>query len=198
MAESFLHPLPPCLVAIGGLSGSGKSTLAFGLAPSIGAVPGAVVIRSDEIRKQLCGVSALDRLGPEGYSLETSERVYATVAERAGVTIREGHSVIVDAVHARPADRRAIEGVAAHLPVPFIGIWLDAQESTLIARVEQRRQDVSDADADVIRMQHTQGTGAMTWYRVEASMSSEAVLERAARYVQERTPSALNTAGWTM
>jgi aminoglycoside phosphotransferase family enzyme/predicted kinase len=198
MAESFLHPLPPCLVAIGGLSGSGKSTLAFRLAPSIGAVPGAVVIRSDEIRKQLCGVSALDRLGPEGYSLETSERVYATVAERAGVTIREGHSVIVDAVHARPADRRAIEGVAADLSVPFIGIWLDAQESTLIARVEQRRQDVSDADADVIRMQHTQGTGAMTWYRVEASMSSEAVLERAARYVQERTPSALNTAGWTM
>ena len=77
------HPPRPCLIAIGGFSGTGKSTLALGLAPSVGAVPGAVVIRSDEIRKRLCGVSPLDRLGPEGYSSEMSERVYATVAERA-------------------------------------------------------------------------------------------------------------------
>ena len=50
-----LHPPGPCLV-VGGFSGTGKSTLALGLAPSVGAVPGAVVIRSDEIRKRLSGV----------------------------------------------------------------------------------------------------------------------------------------------
>ena len=83
MAERLLNPPRPCLIAIGGFSGTGKSTLALGLAPSVGAVPGAVVIRSDEIRKRLSGVSPLDRLGPEGYSSEMSERVYATVAERA-------------------------------------------------------------------------------------------------------------------
>jgi aminoglycoside phosphotransferase family enzyme/predicted kinase len=195
MAESFLHPLPPCVIAVGGLSGSGKSTLALGLAPSMGAAPGAVVIRSDEIRKQLCGVAALDRLGPEGYSLETSERVYAAVAGRATLIVRAGHSAIVDAVHARPADRQAIERVAADLSVPFVGIWLDAPESTLIARVEERRHDVSDADADVIRMQRSQGTGPMSWRRVEASLSSEAVLEHAARHVQERMPGAINAVG---
>jgi predicted kinase len=91
-------------------------------------------------------------------------------------------------------DRHAIERVAADVSVPFVGIWLDAPESTLIARVEQRREDVSDADADVIRMQHAQQPGAMTWNCVEASMSSEAVLERAARYVQERVRGGLNTA----
>ena len=112
-----------------------------------GAVPGAVVIRSDEIRKRLSGVSPLDRLGPEGYSSEMSERVYATVAERAKLTIREGHSAIVDAVYARPGDRQAIEHVAADVAVPFVGIWLEAPEATLIARVEQRRNDPSDADA---------------------------------------------------
>jgi uncharacterized protein len=138
-------------------------------------------------------VSPLDRLGPEGYSSEVSERVYATVAERAKVTVREGHTAIVDAVYARPPDRHAIERVAADLSVPFVGIWLDAPESTLIARVEQRREDVSDADADVIRLQHAQQPGAMTWHSVEASMSSEAVLERAARHVHERVPGALNT-----
>jgi predicted kinase len=56
MAERLLHPPDPCLVAIGGFSESGKSTLAQALAPSIGAVPGAVVLRSDQVRKRLCGV----------------------------------------------------------------------------------------------------------------------------------------------
>ena len=170
MAEGLLNPPRPCLIAIGGFSGTGKSTLALGLAPSVGAVPGAVVIRSDEIRKRLSGVSPLDRLGPEGYSSEMSERVYATVAERARLTIREGHSAIVDAVYARPADRQAIEHVAAEMAVPFVGIWLEAPEATLIARAEQRRNDASDADADVIRLQHAQQTGTMSWRRIEAWM----------------------------
>ena len=56
MAGELLHPPRPSLIAIGGFSGSGKSTLALSLAPRIGAVPGAVVLRSDEIRKRLSGV----------------------------------------------------------------------------------------------------------------------------------------------
>ena len=63
------------LIAVGGLSGSGKSTLARALAPSVGAVPGAVVLRSDEIRKQLCGVDLRSRLGSSGYSAEVTRRV---------------------------------------------------------------------------------------------------------------------------
>jgi predicted kinase len=195
MAEGLLIPQVPCLIAIGGFSGTGKSTLAFGLAPSVGAVPGAVVIRSDEIRKRLCGVSPLDRLGPEGYSSEMSERVYATVRERARATIRQGHSAIADAVYARPADRLAIENVAADMSVPFVGIWLEMPVATLVTRAEQRQHDPSDANADVIRLQHQQGTGAMTWHRVEAARSPETVLEFAAEYVQEQVHQASNTAG---
>jgi aminoglycoside phosphotransferase family enzyme/predicted kinase len=195
MAEGLLNSRSPCLIAIGGFSGTGKSTLALGLAPSVGAVPGAVVIRSDEIRKRLCGVSPLDRLGLAGYSSEISERVYATVAERAKMTVREGHSAIVDAVYARPGDRRAIEHVAADMSVPFIGIWLEAPVGTLVTRTEQRHNDPSDANAEVIRMQHQQGTGAMTWHRVEASRSPELVLEYATKYVQEQVHYAPNIAG---
>ena len=194
MAERLLQPLRPCLIAIGGFSGTGKSTLALGLAPSVGAVPGGVVIRSDEIRKRLSGMSPLQRLGPQGYSSEMSERVYATVAERARLTIRKGHSAIVDAVYARPSDRRAIERVAAETAVPFVGMWLEAPEAMLIARVEQRRNDASDADAEVIRLQHGQPTGAMSWHRLEASRSSEEVLEHAAKYLQAHIGAAINTA----
>jgi predicted kinase len=185
MAEDLLHPPGPCLVAIGGFSGTGKSTVARGLAPSVGGVPGALVIRSDLIRKRLSGVSPLDRLGPEGYSAEMSERVYATLAERARMTIREGHSAIVDAVYARPGDRQAIERVAADVEVPFVGIWLEAPETTLITRVEQRRNDASDADAAVIRLQHREGTGPIGWHRVEASRSPGVVLDEVSKYVHE-------------
>lgn len=185
MAQALLSPARPCLIAIGGFSGTGKSTLALALAPSVGAVPGAVVIRSDEIRKRLSGVSPLQRLGPEGYSSEVSDRVYATVAQRAKLMIREGHSAIVDAVYARPGDRQAIEHVATDMAVPFAGIWLEAPEATLVARAEQRRDDPSDANADVIRLQQQQGTGVLTWHRLAASLPAETVLQDAATYVRD-------------
>ena len=51
-----LSPPPPRLVAVGGLSGSGKSTFARLIAPGLGASPGAVVLRTDEVRKRLLGV----------------------------------------------------------------------------------------------------------------------------------------------
>ena len=195
MAEDFLHSHRPCLVAIGGFSGTGKSTLALGLAPSVGAAPGAVVIRSDEIRKQLYGVPPLHRLGPEGYSSEMSERVYATVAERASTAVRAGHSAIVDAVYARPDDRQTIERVAANVGVSFVGIWLEAPDSTLVARVEQRNNDASDANAAVIRVQLQQGTGVLTWHRVEAAPLSDIVLESTVKYIQAQLPGVLNSAG---
>jgi aminoglycoside phosphotransferase family enzyme/predicted kinase len=179
MADRLLHPPPASLVAVGGFSGAGKSTLALALAPQIGAVPGSVVIRSDETRKRLCGVPLLERLGPDGYSPQISQRVYATLAERAALAIGGGHSAIVDAVYARPADREAIEKVAAAAGVPFIGLWLEAPEPVLIARTERRRNDPSDADADVIRLQQASGVGDLTWQRLDASVSEAALLSSA-------------------
>lgn len=183
-ALALLSPGRPCLVAIGGFSGTGKSTLALGLAPIVGAVPGAVVVRSDEIRKRLAGVPPLERLGPHGYTPEMSERVYAAAGERAEQILRQGHSAIVDAVYARPADREAIERVAATLEVPFVAIWLEAPEATLVARVDRRRGDVSDADADVIRAQLAQEAGAPGWERIDAALSAPDVLEHAASHVR--------------
>jgi aminoglycoside phosphotransferase family enzyme/predicted kinase len=195
MAERLLHPPAPSLIAVGGLSGSGKSTLALRLAASVGAVPGAIVLRSDEIRKRLCGVPLLERLGPEGYSPQMSERVYASLAEHAGLIIREGHSVVVDAVYARPADRHVIEAVAAAASVPFVGLWLDAPETVLIDRTTQRRSDPSDADAAVVRMQIAQDTGEISWYRFDASGPAASVLSRATERMQKERPGILRVGG---
>jgi predicted kinase len=192
MAHELLHPPAPLLLAIGGLSGSGKSTLAMALAPSIGAVPGALVLRSDEVRKQLCGVSPLQPLGREGYTPEVSARVYDTLVDRATLAVRSGHSVIVDAVHARQADRAAIERAAATMSVRFCGLWLDAAESTLVDRISQRRLDPSDADEAVVRTQYAEDTGPIEWHRLDASRPVDSVLQEALRRAQAPRHSSLD------
>ena len=143
------------------------------------------MLRSDETRKRLCGVPLLERLGPEAYSPQMSERVYSTVAEQAALVLRAGHSVVVDAVYARAADRRAIEQVAGAASVPFIGLWLDAPESLLIDRTARRRNDASDADANVVRMQRAQDIGDIRWSRLDASGPAASVLSAATDRVRE-------------
>jgi predicted kinase len=119
------------------------------------------VIRGDEIRKRLSGISSLDRLGPEGHSSEMSERVYTTVAERARLTIRSGHGAIVDSVHARLGERQAIEQVAADVAVPFVCLWLEAPEDTLITRAERRARCRRDCEPPTLTGWHrTPTTGS--------------------------------------
>jgi hypothetical protein len=177
LAGRLLKPPPARLIAIGGFSGSGKSTLALSIAPSIGAVPGAVVLRSDEIRKELYGIPLTERLGSDGYAPDISEKVYATMAARANVIVRGGHSVIVDAVYGCQRHRDAIERVATDAGVMFAGFWLDAPETTLIDRVQSRRADVSDADARVISLQRAQDAGVIRWARVDASPGPDVVCQ---------------------
>jgi aminoglycoside phosphotransferase family enzyme/predicted kinase len=183
MALALLEPPPPRLVAVGGRSGTGKSTLAMDLAPSVGPAPGAVVIRSDAIRKQLCGARPLDRLRPEGYTDDVSRRVYATLMEHAGTVVRAGHAAIADAVFANASDRDAIQHVASAAGVPFTGLWLEAPEPILISRVDKRGPDVSDADADVIRRQPAQPEESLRWQRLDASRSRAQVRDAAAGIV---------------
>jgi aminoglycoside phosphotransferase family enzyme/predicted kinase len=179
MAERLLSPPPPCCVAIGGLSGSGKSTLARALAPHLGAVPGAIVLRSDELRKQICRVPRLTRLGPEGYAPEVTARVYAALKERAGLALRAGYSAIVDAVFLRAGDRQAIEDLARVAGVPFAGVWLHAPVPTLLERLQQRTSDASDADAAVLEGQRRQDAGAIAWRAIDASSSLHEMLHEA-------------------
>ena len=174
------------MIAIGGFSGSGKSTLARALAPSIGAVPGAVVVRSDEIRKRLCGVNLLTRLGAAGYTADVTQHVYETIRQRADMVVRDGHSVIVDAVFARPADRDAIQRDAAAAGVPFIGLWLEGPEQMLVERLRRRPADASDADAAVLRAQLTQGAGSITWDRIQASADADEVVQHVTAVIEER------------
>jgi uncharacterized protein len=189
LADRLLQRQPPALVAIGGLSGSGKSTLARALAPAIGAVPGAIVLRSDEIRKRLWGISPLTRLDAAAYTPEMSARVYETLAVDVAAVLAGGHAAIVDAVFARADDRFAIERVARIAGVPFAALWLEAPEQVLIERVTRRGADVSDADAGVVRMQYAQSAGDVRWPHVDAATDGDHVLAHARAALKAQTDS---------
>lgn len=174
----LLRPAAASLVAVGGLSGTGKSTQALGLAPQVGPVPGAVVLRSDQVRKQMFGVPASARLGAEHYTAEASARVYARLLELAGRILGAGHGVVVDAVFAKPHERDAIEAVAAAAGVMFSGVWLETSDDVRVERVGARLADVSDADAAVARRQAAVETGQIGWTPVDATPSPDRVLAR--------------------
>ncbi len=109
LGQSFLASSLPRLIAVGGMSGTGKSVLARGLAPTIGAPPGAIMLRSDGIRKRLFGKRQEERLPPEAYTSEVSARVYGMLHDQARTCLAEGLSVIADATFLREADRQEIE-----------------------------------------------------------------------------------------
>jgi uncharacterized protein len=179
LALGFLAPERPRLIAIGGLSGSGKSKLARELAPLLGPAPGARVTRTDSTRKRLAGVALGTRLGPRDYSSEMSRRTYQAVYDEAPLALAAGRSVIADAVFARPEEREAIARVAADAGVPFQGIWLDAAPRVLERRVTGRRNNVSDATAEVVRLQLEYDLGAIDWPRLDASGEGDETLQAA-------------------
>jgi uncharacterized protein len=171
-ALRHIRPPPGCVVAIGGLPGAGKSTLARSLAPGLGPAPGALIVRSDEVRKRLYGVAPEQRLPPHAYSAEANGRVEAALLD--AVRQAEGHAVIADATFLDVGLRRAV----AEIGRPFVGIWLEAPLDELARRVASRTGDASDATSDVLRRLANRNPGAGDWHRVEAD--SEALAKSSA------------------
>ncbi len=175
LARNCLAPEPPRLVAVGGVSGTGKSTLARALAPALGRAPGAVLLRTDVIRKKLAGVAPTERLGPEAYDERVSRRVYETLMARAATLLAAGQAVIADAVFLDPDDRARVEQVARDHDVPFAGLWLTAPAAVLAERVEARRADASDATAAVVSRQLEVDPGAVGWRPLDSSDQADKV-----------------------
>ncbi|WP_419799899.1 AAA family ATPase [Terasakiella sp.] len=177
-AQHYLKTQSPTLIAIGGLSGCGKSVLAKGLAPHIGHAPGAFVARTDMIRKRVLGVKPWEKLSQDGYSRAATQRTYKQLYQEIEDALTFGYSVIVDGVFAKPGERHKLENLAVKMDVSFLGFWLSAPLDVLEQRVTNRRNDVSDADATVVRMQAVYDIGEVKWAKLDASQGIESILEK--------------------
>ncbi|MBS0408869.1 MAG: AAA family ATPase [Proteobacteria bacterium] len=180
-AEAHLKPAPARLIALGGVSGTGKTTLARLVAPGVGAAPGAVILRSDEVRKRLKGLGPTEAAPASAYSREEMQAAYAAMLAEAQTALKAGRSVILDATYMDGANRDAVGAMAARLGVPFDGVWLTAPAAVLEARVAARRGDASDATVAVLRQQLARDPGPMTWRAVDASETDAAAAAIAAK-----------------
>lgn len=180
-AIAHLSPDPPVLAAVGGLSGAGKSRFARQVAPALGAAPGAVILRTDEVRKRLLGIAPTAQPPAGSYTPEAQARAYDVMFDNAQATLKAGCAVVLDATFLDPALRARAEALARACGVPFRPAWLDAPIDVLEARVAARQDDASDVTTAVLREQVGRLQGQeIGWPRVstEAPDAAQAWLDR--------------------
>ncbi len=182
-AIAHLSPPPPVLAAVGGLSGSGKSHFSRAVAPSLGASPGAVILRTDEIRKRLMNIPPTTTMDPATYTAEFYVRTYDTMIDNARTLLKAGRAVVLDATFIDAGLRARVEALAAECGVPFRGAWMDAPVEVLEARVANRTGDASDATVAVLHDQVGRLLEPPGWPTVDA----QAPTAQAARTWIDRT-----------
>ena len=152
-ALRHLQPHRPRLLAIGGPSGSGKTTLARLVAPAMGGAPGAVILRTDEVRKRLWGSAADEPLPSPAYERVMTERTYDTVLAEARAVLAAGCSVILDATFQDAGFRLRAEALGEVAGVTLEGVWLTGDPALFEQRLRARTHDASDADLATLREQ---------------------------------------------
>jgi len=140
------------LVVVGGAPGVGKSTVAEGIASELGYI----WLRSDEIRKNLAGLSGTEHAFSEPdtgiYTPEFTRTVYAEMLREATMLLEMGESVVLDASWASADDRDNARQVAATTSSELVEIEcvLDAAiAKERIARRLSSLQNPSDATPQI-------------------------------------------------
>ena len=138
----------PRLLITSGVIGSGKSTLARHVAASLGAI----VVRTDAVRKRLAGLALSERrqagFGEGFYRPEMTERTYAEAMSLAARILQSGWPVVVDGAFSSSAQRHLARQAALEAGVAFVVLWCDAPDPVLAERLRRRAHDpdeVSDA-----------------------------------------------------
>jgi predicted kinase len=153
LADQWANRHRAGLIVMHGLSGSGKSTVATQLVEALGAIH----IRSDVVRKQLfdiaIGASSGSDLDAGIYRSDATALTYRKLAKIATTIIAADYYVIVDATFLTQAQRRQILEVEAAAPYARIIVVCDAPEAVLRKRIEERENDPSEANLQVLEQQ---------------------------------------------
>ncbi|OBF93829.1 hypothetical protein A5791_12460 [Mycobacterium sp. 852002-51163_SCH5372311] len=137
------------LALIGGGPGTGKSTLAHALAKTTGAL----IISTDNVRRELRDSGAIS--GDPGilhsglYSLDNVATVYEVVLRRAHRFLGSGQSVILDGTWRDPGMRAAARNVAAQTHSALVELRCSAATAATAERITARQPGNSDATPEI-------------------------------------------------
>ncbi len=153
VAKDWVSRPSPFVIAMHGFSGSGKTWISDQL---MRALP-AVRVRSDVERKRLHGYgdseSSGSAIGQGIYTDTASNAVYERLAKITSTLTESGHNTIIDASFLKLAERNRIRDLATRLGAIFFMIDTKASRSELVARLQSRKTDASEADVDVLEHQ---------------------------------------------
>lgn len=118
-----------------GLQGSGKSTISARIAEKIGAV----ILRSDTIRKQL--------FNPQTYSMQENETVYEELLKRAQENLVQGENVVLDATFSLHEGRKRAFEIAQKTNAKHYLIYCACEDEAVVKQRLDARGKESESDA---------------------------------------------------
>jgi aminoglycoside phosphotransferase family enzyme/predicted kinase len=134
----------PRLAVTTGVMASGKSAVARVAASRLGAV----VVRTDAVRKRLAGRPLYERkpeaFGEGMYAPDMSRRTYAEALRLADRLLCARWPVIVDGAFSHAEERAMARALAARHDVPFAVLWCDAPDALLVTRLRARAAEGSE------------------------------------------------------
>lgn len=145
LALSYLVKKKAKAYCTAGISGSGKSYLA----KELGKINNAIIIRSDAVRKHICNVP-LNEKSTSIYTDEISNQTYSTIAALGNLGLVNGFNIILDATFSNPKYRELVD---ATLSQKAQYISCAAPKTVLIERLNNRTNDVADADVKIMEQQ---------------------------------------------
>lgn len=185
-------PRPPMVVTMG-LPASGKTTLARALAGRLGLVH----LSSDMARKTMAGIEPTQRggdaFGSGLYEPAMTRRTYAALRRDAARWLRRGRGVVVDATFGNPGERTQMQQLAHRLGTDLYVVLCNADDATLIARLERRATEqgvVSDARIELwpeLRAAFTPPDEQPSVLRVDATRNIEETTEQALSLLRAAT-----------
>ncbi|NMB63524.1 MAG: AAA family ATPase [Spirochaetes bacterium] len=117
------------------------------------SLTGGIVINSDAVRKKLAGLDVFDKANSKAgegiYTPEMTEKVYATMKQKAMAIALAGMPVILDGTFYSNELRRNFYQFFKEKKIDVQFVYTQCPEEELIRRIERREKDTSISDADV-------------------------------------------------
>ncbi|MCW9032177.1 MAG: AAA family ATPase [Gammaproteobacteria bacterium] len=177
LALAYTKPKTPFIIITRGLSASGKSRWSQILLEKFKAIR----IRSDVERKRLFNIAqstdSHENIEQGIYSAEATNKTYSRLLELAEEIMDAGLPVIVDATFSLLEQRNLFKALAIKKQARFVILEFFAAEEILKQRIINRKNDVSDADINVLENQ------LKHWQALEKNEKADAILINTGEFI---------------